>query len=525
MYKLLIADDEYLSRYAFRTLIARNFNNIEIIGEAETGAAAIEMCKTFSPEIVIMDIKMPIVNGLEASKTILSLNPGIFIFIVTAYDTPSFIQKALEIGAKGYFLKPINKDSIVHKLNDALTDITANKNERSLHHEMNDKIQSIAPFIQKDLISAIIAGISDTDKINRYLTFLQMEFKAGFFILASIENINENNVGIEKIRVVMEKFLKGFYPYIIESCTMQDIVILKLLKEYEPDESTLRSSILLCAEIQRKVKMVTGADIRIGIGNPKYRLEDLKKSYAEAYNALHSCSVSGISHCNQIKISGPAPCAMYPTQYESRFFDAIRLGDINKAQMLANDFINIIFFNNFDVNTIKEYLSQFITMVKRLAQELSVESGGLIELGQLTELASLTDIGVIRQWIQSTMASVMDLFDRSRMGIDKTTIKKACELINSMFYKDISLKTIADEIGISTQYLSKMFKEVYGKNFIEYLTDLRLTKAKKMLRESNSSINEISNAIGYTDTNYFCRIYKKNTGFTPGEYRKKYKQP
>lgn len=116
MIKLMIVDDEYLSRFALRTLISKKISGIEIIGEAENGRQAIELNRKLRPEIIIMDIKMPGISGIDASMEIINEFPETNILILTAYDNFGFIKRALDIGVKGYILKPIKEAEVIDKL-------------------------------------------------------------------------------------------------------------------------------------------------------------------------------------------------------------------------------------------------------------------------------------------------------------------------------------------------------------------------------------------------------------------------
>ena len=184
MFKLLYADDEPLSRYAFRTLMLKNFDNIEIVGEAEDGIKAIEAARMLKPDIIVIDVKMPGINGIEASKKIIQEFPRIKIIILTAYDNFDYINQALDIGVRAYLMKPFKKDEIIEKITKVINEIEVENNASVSNMNKDESTLNVRKYIEEELVLAIInEGYSD--KVKNYISFLKLKIKAGYYIVIS----------------------------------------------------------------------------------------------------------------------------------------------------------------------------------------------------------------------------------------------------------------------------------------------------------------------------------------------------
>lgn len=236
MYKILIVDDEALARYALRVLITRNFPNLEIVGEAENGNQAIELANKLKPHIIIMDVKMPGINGIDASNKILDLYPEMRILILTAYDSFNYVQKALNIGVKGYVLKPLKKDEIVNKIQEIIVNIQTSEQKNDQSTYIDNKIKIVKPFIEKELVSAFAMGSIDINEVKSYLNFLQKDITSGYFMFINygqnysmhINDSLRNKINRDKVYEILTKFLSLMKKCIIGNTIGNFIMIFSL---------------------------------------------------------------------------------------------------------------------------------------------------------------------------------------------------------------------------------------------------------------------------------------------------------
>ena len=528
MYRLLIADDEAFSRYVFSTFLTREFKNIDIVGEAESGREAVELNRKLRPDIVIMDIKMPGINGIEASKQILGEYPDSNILILTAYDNFEYVKKAIDIGIKGYLLKPIQREEVIEKINKLISYINTEENKSNVSKQVEKRIKLVKPVIQKELINSIISGSVDADEAKSYLNFLHEEFEAGYFIVISIEGHYSNTIH-DFVKVKLTKEMVYNYlenrlalpnKFLLGNSMGNKMMALFPLSGKLTKENVVRESIDISNEIKKKIKINTGIEVAISIGNPYEGITNLKKSYDEA-NKIIKIALNGnrVIHCNNEKDEYEGIQCDYPIELEKELLDQIKIGNIEKSKELLNDIIEYSFCSNCDMSEISEIMLQLITMLKRTSLKMGVKSNKIKNLGTLEELKNIYQYDELKTWFKNSAFGIIDYTELVKKSRDVNIMEQIHIYLNSHFNKDISLDMVSEKIGLSPQYFSKIFKEGYGINFIDYITDMRLNYSKVLLNSSDKSINEISSSVGYSDANYFCRIFKKNIGITPGQYR------
>ena len=529
MYRMLIVDDEALARYAFRTLISKNFSNIEVIGEAESGREAIKLNHELKPDIIIMDIKIPGMNGLDASREILRDFPDTKILILTAYDNFDYIHQALDMGVKGYLLKPLQKDEIIEKVNRVINDINESKSKIDLNEIMENKISKVKPFIEKEIAMAFITGNIDIDEVKSYINFMQYKISKAYCILISsgdnyssfIDDSVRNKVNLTKAYDVVTNYLPLTNKCIIGSPIGNVInVFITLDDEKSSANNCARESTSIAQEIKRKIKVIAGIEVAVGIGNAYNELQDYKISYDEASLALkQAIHKEGIIHYSTMLDKPIDNSCEYPFKLETQFLGYIKTGNIDNARELVNDIMSCIFNNHFNIALIKEYISQFMVVFTRAVWQMGIDVGLYKNEGMLMELNSMSELNELELWFKRNISTIIKRVELQKYKKDSGVMKQVYEYINRQYSREITLSMAAQEVGLSSQYFSKLFKEEYGVNFIDYITDKRIEHAKALLKSTNNGIKEISAMVGYTDINYFCRIFKKITGITPKQYR------
>lgn len=528
LFKMLIVDDEALARYAFRTLISKNFLNIDIVGEAESGNQAVEMVRKLKPDLIAMDIKMPGINGLEAAEEILNLFPDTNIIILTAYDNFDYIQKALDIGIKGYLLKPFKRDDVIEKINKVLSGIDRDKERTNISEQVESKIQLVKPFLEKELVAAIAGRNTNIEEIKSYMNFLQGNINSGYFMLVSIgqciaENINDsvrNKILKEKVQGVIRKHLPHLTRCLIGGTVSNSIVTFIILDDGIPEKTAMSSSMQVASELKRRIKVITGLDSAIGIGKPYADIKKFKESFSESNIALNNAIKDNeIVHFDSVGITSLASPQEYPAILENEMIEELRIGNFTRVRELMADIINNITGNCTDIDILKEYMSMLIVNLKRTALQLGAGIDSLAKMGLMTGIDTINERDELVFWCKTSMLRVIEIAEEQKQNKEVSKIKKVHDFINKNLSRNITLEMAADEAGLTPQYFSKLFKEETGENFVEYLTEKRMNFARHLMKSTNKSIKEISTMVGYSDFNYFCRLFKKVTGRTPRHYK------
>ncbi len=530
MMKLMIVDDEYLSRFALRTLISKKISGIEIIGEAENGRQAIELNRKLRPEIIIMDIKMPGISGIDASMEIINEFPETNILILTAYDNFGFIKRALDIGVKGYILKPIKEAEVIDKLSRMLDQIHEQESRNDFMETVEKKISIVKPFIEDEMVSAFISGSYDTAKIENYISFLQEDIQAGYFFLVSaksdylaeINNSLRNRILREKTMDILMRHLPLMKKCFFGRTQANTIVIFIPVQRNLPCAEVAGEAVMIGQQMQRKLKVIGNIDLAVGIGNIYSDIKEFNKSYNEAMTAL-KCALPEKAVIHYKSIDADTLCVKsprYPIELENKLIEQMKFGNIESAVSDADHIFLLLSESYKTPARLKEAVYEFIAIIKRAVIQMGIPLTSPTDTGMLSELVELSSVEEIELWGKN---HIHHLIRQTEKWSSKNAelFSMVFDYTNKNFSKDITLESAASEAGLTSQYLSRIFKEKCGINFIDYITKKRMEYAKELLKKSNESIKKISKLSGYEDPNYFCRIFKKENGMSPKQYRLK----
>ncbi len=527
MYKVMLADDEGIVIDSLRMIIEKNFSGKCEIASAKTGRSVIELAENFRPDIAFMDIQMPGINGIDAMKEIRKNSPSTVFIVMSAYDKFDYAQEAINLGVLEYLHKPVNQKKIVEVLERALHIIDVQRARRSDDLRIKEKLEIVVPMIENGLVSSILLQENFSEDADKYMDLLGIQEQHGFMVILeygdAVEGRNMTNpVGMSvkaqsiyhDIRVILKEYLKCFVGPV-----MTNKIVCFVPTDFEQGDYESRSEIIeQSRNMIRKLSRRFDFKCRLGIGSIT-SLEDLMESYRDASNALRNTNGS-VAHCRDL----PLFCAYeedYPITTEKRIFECVRQGKYEEAGVEATHFFAWMEHNYGDFESdIKLKVLEFIL----LAEHIAYESGGMTYHFRdrsdylPTILAMGTKIEVRNWFVEHIMQAARNVTTKKH-EFSNSVIEKSKDYIQNNYKKDISLEDISREVDMSTYYFSKLFKETTGSNFIEYLTNLRIDHAKKLLLEGELSMKEICAEIGYTDPNYFSRIFKKCVGLTPTEFK------
>jgi len=528
MYKILLADDEGIVIDSLKFIIEKNFKDSCIIEAASTGRSVIELAEKFKPDIAIMDILMPGINGIEAMKEIRKTNSSVIFIIMTAFDKFSYAKEAINLGVLEYLAKPVNQSVITNTLKKAMDIIDNERIKRSNDLLIKEKMEKIMPILEGDFIYAVLSGDDFIREKDNFCNLLGIKEEYGMMMVLEfgdslVEGTLTNPVGIS-VKA------QSFYSIIREclktelNCIVGPIMVNKILVFIPCDKPQLEyddRTILIekARQIIRDLMSRIDVQFKIGIGSvtPLHKLAD---SYKEAINAVRigKGRVAHIKDLPRLEYE-----QNYPVDTERELFERVEKGDLEGTKKQANIFFDWMIEHYPDcVMDIKLKVLEFVLF----AEQKAFLNGGmtyyfLYRKDYLQNLIQIDNYEHLRKWFIEKMTEACRNIITKNEEQSNSLIKKAKAYIEENYYKDLSLDDVSRIVDISPYYFSKLFKEKTGVNFIEYLTNVRIDKAKKLLHNRELSIKNICADIGYSDPNYFSRIFKKQVGLTPTEYREK----
>lgn len=529
MYKIMIADDEGIVIDALKFIIEKNFGDSCMIESAKTGRSVIELAENFRPDIALMDIQMPGINGIEAMKEIQKSNSNIIFIVVTAYDKFDYAKEAIGLGVMEYVNKPIDRNKIVSLLGKAMAKIDDNRAKRSSDLSAKEKLETVIPIIESGFIYSVLFQENYAEETENFKRFFEIEEEYGYMMVIecgdSAEKGHLTNAIGASVRVHsnytrLRETVKEYFPGIVGPMMANAVIVFvpcageAAAQEYEERIKVIENA----RKMVRRLKRDIDAQFRVGIGSIK-KLEQIDVSYTEALNSFRYTAGS-VAHAKDL----PMECGYeedYPIQTEQKLFANVGNGDVSGAMAEASRFFDwMIDRYAGEIMDVKLKALEFVLM----AEKICYESGGSTYRFEsrhdyLPSLIEFKNYEELRAWFLGKIRAAANNVLGNKENTSVSLVEQAKEYIKSHYFKDISLDEVSRIVNISPYYFSKLFKEETGENFIEYVTAIRMEKAKELLMRTDKSMKEICSEVGYSDPNYFSRSFKKNVGVTPTEYK------
>lgn len=527
MYKIMLADDEGIVIDSLRFIIEKEFGDSCQIESAKTGRNVIELAEHFRPDIAFMDIQMPGINGIEAMKEIRRNNSSTIFIVMSAYDKFDYAKEAINLGVLEYLNKPVEKSKIIDVLKRAMSMIDKDREKRSEELIIREKMETVVPIIENGLIYNLLFQEYFEEDIENFKTLLELQ--ADYCYMGALV-FDENQEGNHMTNVIgtsvrvqdhyheVREIVKGYFPCIIGSVMANKIAVLIPSEKATLDYNERIKLIDKARELVRKLRKRTDVSFRMGFGSIG-KIRNSMKSYNEALRAL--IQTDGIvAHVDDI----PITCDYeenYPVETEHEIFEETRKGNVDGQHTAVNRYFDWMIENYGDCDyDIKLKVLEFVLR----AETISYNATGRTyrfrsRQDYLPTIMEMTDMEMLRGWFIDKMGQAVREVANNMELQSGGIINHAKAYIQANFQKEISLDDVSRAVDISPYYFSKIFKEETGENFIEYLTSIRMEKAKELLSGSGLSMKEICAQVGYADPNYFSRTFKKNVGLTPTEYK------
>lgn len=522
MYKILLADDEGIVTDSLQYIIKKNFGDECACAIAKNGRQAIEIAENFQPDIAFLDIQMPGLNGLKAMEEIRTQNPRVKILILTAYDNVDYAKEALRLGAVDYLTKPINKKVIVERLTGMMHTIDRERQKRKDDLLVKEKMEAVIPIIENGFVISLIIQNEYEDSGEQYRSLLNLEENYGIIMALEWGNAREGAAmgnpvgsGIRAHRYYdkMSELVKVYFKAFVSGIMGNKMICVIPSEEPQLEYGDRLQLIEKARSLVTSLKHAVGIDFKAGIGSVK-SWEAMFDSYQEALNALRH-GKRNVTHIDDLIVKDTLK--KQRQLMEQEVLKAVSRGVEHDVRQEATVFASWELKNQ--SSTFGEHKFQFMELLL-LARRTVQEQGGEPVSGQetISNLLTAQDEEELRQKFVAEMVELTQAVVIRNQEPDGI-ITRAQDYIRQNFRKDLALEDVARAVGISPYYFSKLFKEEAGMNFSEYLTEIRIETAKRLLADRDLSIKQVCVDSGYANPNYFSRIFKKWVGITPTEFR------
>jgi len=506
--KYVIVEDEIRIREGIRGLLSRLSEDTIILGEAENGSDALEIIRQTRPDIVITDIRMPVMDGLEMLETLYREGIEVKAIVLSAYSEFEYARSAMRLGVTEYLLKPIAINDFMRAIDNVRQQIQKERETQSG---------------QMGSLKQIIKGIveSDIQPDDGLTGFLEKKYGIGadtpialllYYMPAFSESL------IRKATGELEQILAGGRE--LSFCIWTDHVkkVLGLALYHYLDAKNLKH--WLQSGLLQKKEQIQGRAIGWCVADDLYHLK-------EQYECILEYLDWNITLGDNIMISYPEITAVhtavcvYPMELENR----MKIAVCKNSEKPLQDCIRLFqqYFRGeqlYEPQKIKECYIRFFWALIHYAKEMQVLDGQRIKeqvlLEKIMNARTMYELEKVSEEIERQIGY-------KENGIDNMVIKRAVSMIHEYYQNGITLEEIAQRLEITPEYLGTLFYKEMGQNFSTYIKDYRIGKAKEMLIGTNKKIYEIAEKTGYSDPKYFSRVFRETTGQLPKEYRMTHK--
>ena len=543
MLKIFLAEDEVVVRETIKRMIPWEELGFELVGEAADGEMALPLLIRQHPDLLITDIKMPFMDGLTLARLAKKEIPGLKVVILSGYDDFNYAKQAIGIGVEDYLLKPITKNALIERLSEIRSRYEHEKTQKEYYEKFQREMQAYEKNSSRDFFEALVGGSMDMMEVYKRAEKLGLDIVAeAYNVLIFTMNCDEDFSGqrdeyssweAESLELLENLFAGHSSAMLFRSNIFSYGVLLKGQRE------TIEENTRACVDEIRKI--LSRQDGRrewfLAVGQSVERLSQIQKSYHTASRAFSQRYLydENILYYDEMETM-EHPGGQAETE-DNAYLQKVDVNALNPAilqKFLSNglqeeteNFVKDYFyaigqepmeslvFRNYVILNVRFSVISFIKGLGCDTNEM--ESADTEEV--LAESGKNMESAIA--YAKKMISQAIEIRDQNSGNKNRSILKTAVDFIDSHYMdEEISLNTVANVANVSSNHFSALFRQNMGQTFIEYLTTLRMNKAKELLRCTGMRSSEIAGEIGYKDAHYFSYLFKKTQGMTPSDYRK-----
>lgn len=543
MLKIFLAEDEVVVRETIKRMIPWEELGFELVGEAADGEMALPLLIRQQPDLLITDIKMPFMDGLTLARLAKKEIPGLKVVILSGYDDFNYAKQAIGIGVEDYLLKPITKNALIERLSEIRSRYEHEKTQKEYYEKFQREMQAYEKNSSRDFFEALVGGSMDMMEVYKRAEKLGLDIVAeAYNVLIFTMNCDEDFSGqrdeyssweSESLEL-LENFFAGHSSAMLFRSNIFSYGVL-LKGQRETIEENTRASV---DEIRKILSRQDGRrEWFLAVGQSVDRLSQIQKSYHTASRAFSQRYLydENILYYDEMETM-EHPGGQAETE-DNAYLQKVDVNALNPAilqKFLSNglqeeteNFVKDYFyaigqepmeslvFRNYVILNVRFSVISFIKGLGCDTNEM--ESADTEEV--LAESGKNMESAIA--YAKKMISQAIEIRDQNSGNKNRSILKTAVDFIDSHYMdEEISLNTVANVANVSSNHFSALFSQNMGQTFIEYLTTLRMNKAKELLRCTGMRSSEIAGEIGYKDAHYFSYLFKKTQGMTPSDYRK-----
>lgn len=522
LYKVMLVDDEEDVRQAAIRKLDWTSLGFTVVGEASNGEEALELAERLEPDVIMTDIKMPFMDGLELCRRVKRLLPGTRMAILSGFDEFEYAREAITQQVEHYVLKPVNAtelSEVFARIRQSLDEeIAGRRNMEMLRHRYEESL----PLLRQQVLLSLLSGHLSAESLARRQAEYALDLSASAYCAAVVryeaEGDEDRLLSISLRNLIADTLGPGRRFHLVEPGNHLAMV---LLLDSDTTPQAVGEALHPVFALSKKL---LGLNLHIGLGNIYPRAEDLAHSYREAASALEYQFLLDAGECIYIGDIEPGVGAGIPLDpaYADALFRQIKVGSREDLAGAVSALMMHLRTGGASPQQYQIYLLELITGLVKIIRtyqldEKEAQMDALLTEGIRMRSSDLEELG---HWLGTYCETLRHLARQERKDSVRLLIDKAKDQLHACYMDSaLSLDAVCAQLGVSTAYFSTMFKRETGQGFVGYLTDLRMEKALELLNTTDEKTYQIAASIGYEDPNYFSYVFKKRFGVSPSKYR------
>jgi two-component system, response regulator YesN len=523
---LLVEDEEAIMRKLMHN-VQWHEHGFEQVFSANNGLEALAVLEQHPVEIMVTDIQMPKMNGIELIKEVKKRDYQMKIIVISGFAEFEYAQESIKLNVSDYLLKPFPSRKLLEIVQRVREEMTRERAEKSELEGLREQLRkNLAPLREKFFIDLLNNNFTGTN-IPAELEFLGLGELAGRNYLVVVMEIPESNlktVNEEEKYLINLQFLRqaqrildaGAYRHFLVNQRRNQITVIFFNSD---EELPIRLE-----ECLSQLRLALNQSLTFGVGHQYSSIQDLSISYHEACLALQYRYLHGLNQVfsiSDVNLDNPSYHKQFYYLHQNRIFDNLKVGAHSAICKELAILITKMKESNMSPESLRIVASNLVLLTFTTLNELGYNPVEIFgpDFSPLAVVNQTESLDELEKFLLGLFEQINKYINIKRTSVNQQLIDKIRQHIEDNYAEDMTLSAMAIRYKISPGYLSLLFTERTGKNFIDHLTERRINKAKELLKHTDMKIYEISKTVGYNDSYYFSSCFKRIAGVSPSEYR------
>ncbi len=540
MVRLLVVDDEKVVRRGIIESIPWQEYGIEIVGEATNGQHALEVIPELTPDVILADVRMPVMDGLDLADAVRRRYPAIIVVILTAYDDFSYAQRAIRAGVTDYLLKPAGSDELAHVLTGIRGRIQARTQDAEKLEIWSQLRKENLLGLRAGVFNEFIRGRCDAGQLKKRMKELDAVIEGNSYRVLSIQCARSagKSAAVPMVAHIADTDMDRLVNQ-IEGGMGRGLRCVVVQREHtvldailSADDTEAGDPLVAIGKMTAKCEAELGFRLAVGVGRPGRTVDGVVQSYQDARHVL--LNLPATSEHRVIEYNGDFERFLavqlshgyvpYPLEFEASILEAVQEADQPRCDQLLVSLSEDLKFRSVSLEHVRTTYVKLLVVIQTRIENLGELTGGSGNAYKtLSDESRLrTNMSELDQWLAESVRAAVSVAEASGLNRYSPVVRRTIRHAWQMCGTGITLQSIAKALDVSPNYLGHLFKKEVGRNFVSWLNSFRVQKAKQLLHDPRLKMYEVAARVGLQDSTYFHQLFRRETGINPTEYRRQH---